>query len=112
MGTGTGLVSILPRFFRGMAGASPHFVGADIRDCLSLRTAAGRRVAHVLASVACYETKVRSERQRAGISVVQKDSQDGTARHRDGTPRTSYGSGRWLGQAVKVNAEVVSTVKA
>ena len=69
-------------------------------------------MAHVLASVACYETEVRSERQRAGISVVQKALKDGTARHKDGTLRTKYGSGRRLGQAVKVNAEVVSTVNA
>jgi|SRR5688572_681238 len=110
----------LDRLGRTVSGLSNLFEelnerGVDlvsIRDCLSLRTAAGRLMAHVLASVACYETEVRSERQRAGISVVQKSLQDGTARHQDGTPRTRYGSGRRLGQAVKVNAEVVSTVKA
>ena len=53
----------------------------SIRDSLSLRTAAGRLMAHVLASVACYETEIRSERQRAGISVIQKSLQNGTALH-------------------------------
>jgi DNA invertase Pin-like site-specific DNA recombinase len=109
----------LDRLGRTVSGLSNLFEelnerGVDlvsIRDCLSLKTAAGRLMAHVLASVACYETEVRSERQRAGISVVRKGLKDGTARYKDGKPRTKYGSGRRPGQAVKVNAEVASTVK-
>lgn len=43
----------------------------SLRDSLDLDTAAGRLMAHVLASVAAYETEVRSERQRAGIEAAQ-----------------------------------------
>jgi len=38
-----------------------------LRDGLDLSTPAGRLMANVLASVAAYETEVRSERQMAGI---------------------------------------------
>ena len=40
----------------------------SIKDSLDLSTAAGRLMANVLASVAQYETEVRSERQLAGIA--------------------------------------------
>jgi len=43
----------------------------SLKDALDLDTAAGRLMAHVLASVAVYETEVRSERQRAGIAAAR-----------------------------------------
>jgi DNA invertase Pin-like site-specific DNA recombinase len=44
----------------------------SIKDSLDLGTAAGRLMAHVLASVAAYETEVRSDRQLAGIAAARK----------------------------------------
>src|SRR5215472_16751842 len=43
----------------------------SLRDGLDLSTPAGRLMANVLASVAAYETEVRSERQMAGIAAAQ-----------------------------------------
>ena len=43
----------------------------SIKDCLDLDTPAGRLMAHVLASVAQYETEVRAERVRAGQEVAR-----------------------------------------
>jgi DNA invertase Pin-like site-specific DNA recombinase len=43
----------------------------SLRDGLDLSTPAGRLMANVLASVAAYETEVRSERQMAGISAAK-----------------------------------------
>ena len=43
----------------------------SLRDGLDLSTPAGRLMANVLASVAAYETEVRSERQMAGIAVAK-----------------------------------------
>ena len=43
----------------------------SLKDGLDLATPAGRLMANVLASVAQYETEVRSERQRAGIAAAQ-----------------------------------------
>lgn len=43
----------------------------SLRDGLDLDTPAGRLMAHVLASVAAYETEVRSERQREGIAAAR-----------------------------------------
>lgn len=43
----------------------------SLRDGLDLDTPAGRLMAGVLASVAQYETEVRSERQRAGIEAAK-----------------------------------------
>jgi DNA invertase Pin-like site-specific DNA recombinase len=42
----------------------------SLKDGLDLSTPAGRLMANVLASVAAYETEVRSERQRAGIDAA------------------------------------------
>ena len=44
----------------------------SLRDGLDLSTSAGRLMANVLASVAAYETEVRSERQMAGIAAAKK----------------------------------------
>jgi DNA invertase Pin-like site-specific DNA recombinase len=44
----------------------------SLRDGLDLSTPAGRLMANVLASVASYETEVRSERQMAGIAAAKK----------------------------------------
>ncbi len=43
----------------------------SLKDGLDLSTAAGRLMAHVLASVAQYETEVRTERVRAGQAVAR-----------------------------------------
>lgn len=44
----------------------------SLKDGLDLGTAAGRLMAHVLASVAAYETEVRAERVAAGQAVAKK----------------------------------------
>jgi len=44
----------------------------SLKDSLDLGTAAGRLMAHVLASVAAYETEVRQERQLAGIAAAKE----------------------------------------
>lgn len=43
----------------------------SLKDGLDLSTPAGRLMANVLASVAAYETEVRSERQMAGIAAAK-----------------------------------------
>jgi len=43
----------------------------SLRDGLDLNTAAGRLMAHVLASVAAYELEVKTERQLAGIDAAR-----------------------------------------
>lgn len=43
----------------------------SLRDGLDLATPAGRLMAHVLASVAAYETEVRAERVQAGLAVAR-----------------------------------------
>jgi DNA invertase Pin-like site-specific DNA recombinase len=45
----------------------------SLRDSLDLSTASGRLMANVLASVAAYETEVRSERIRAGIDAAKAE---------------------------------------
>ena len=45
----------------------------SIKDALDLSTPAGRLMANVLASVAAYETEVRSERIRAGIQAAKAE---------------------------------------
>jgi DNA invertase Pin-like site-specific DNA recombinase len=42
----------------------------SLREGIDLETPAGRMMANVIASVAQYETEVRSERQRAGIAAA------------------------------------------
>jgi DNA invertase Pin-like site-specific DNA recombinase len=44
----------------------------SLKDSLDLGTAAGRLMAHVLASVAANETEVRQERQLAGIAAAKE----------------------------------------
>ena len=43
----------------------------SLRDNVDLSTASGRLMAHVLASVAAYETEIRRERQLAGIEAAK-----------------------------------------
>jgi DNA invertase Pin-like site-specific DNA recombinase len=45
-----------------------------LRDGLDLNTAAGRLMAHVLASVAAYELQVKTERQLAGIEAARAEN--------------------------------------
>jgi DNA invertase Pin-like site-specific DNA recombinase len=75
----------------------------SLRDCLDLSTAAGRLMANVLASVAAYETEVRSERQLAGIEAAQQAIASGE--------REKYGSGRKQGDAYKLSDEVCRAVR-
>jgi DNA invertase Pin-like site-specific DNA recombinase len=72
----------------------------SIRDGLDLNTAAGRLMAHVLASVAAYELEVRTERQRAGIEAAR-------AEHGGRCP---WG-GRKAGTRVKVTEEVERVIR-
>jgi len=44
----------------------------SLKDCLDLKTPAGRLMANVLASVAAYETEVRQERVLAGQAVARE----------------------------------------
>jgi DNA invertase Pin-like site-specific DNA recombinase len=73
----------------------------SLRDGLDLSTAAGRLMAHVLASVSQYETEVRSERQTAGIAVAKSKGV------KFGRPATGPGSGK----RVKVTPEQEAAVK-
>ena len=69
----------LDRFGRTAKGLSALFadlvergVGmVSIREGIDLSTPAGRMMAHVIASIAQYETEVRSERQLAGIEAAK-----------------------------------------
>ncbi len=72
----------------------------SLRDGLSLDSPAGRLMAHVLASVAAYETEVRHERQQSGIEE---------ARLKNGG-RCPWG-GRKLGTRVKVTKEVENAIQ-
>lgn len=72
----------------------------SIRDGLDLNTAAGRLMAHVLASVAAYELEVKSERQRAGIEAARAENGG----------RCPWG-GRRPGTRVKVTEEVERVIR-
>jgi DNA invertase Pin-like site-specific DNA recombinase len=69
----------------------------SLRDGIDLNTAAGRLMAHVLASVAQYETEVRAERVRAGQAVARAKG------------KTWGGSKK--GRRLKVTDEQVQTVR-
>jgi DNA invertase Pin-like site-specific DNA recombinase len=60
----------LTALFDELRAASVNLV--SLRDGLDLATPAGRLMANVLASVAQYETEVRSERQMAGIQAAKE----------------------------------------
>jgi DNA invertase Pin-like site-specific DNA recombinase len=64
----------------------------SLKDGLDLGTAAGRLMAHVLASVAEYELEVKTERQAAGIAAARQAVRDGK--------RARYGSGRKPGLTI------------
>jgi DNA invertase Pin-like site-specific DNA recombinase len=72
----------LDRLGRTVAGLSQLFaelqerkIGlVSLRDGLDLNTAAGRLMAHVLASVAAYELEVKCERQLAGIEEARRQN--------------------------------------
>jgi DNA invertase Pin-like site-specific DNA recombinase len=66
----------LGRTARGLTSLFADLQARDIglislREGLDLGTPAGRLMSHVLASVAQYETEVRSERQAAGIAAAR-----------------------------------------
>jgi DNA invertase Pin-like site-specific DNA recombinase len=63
-------VSGLSRLFEELIARKVPLV--SLKDSLDLGTAAGRLMAHVLASVAAYETEVRQERQLAGIAAAKE----------------------------------------
>jgi DNA invertase Pin-like site-specific DNA recombinase len=91
-------VSGLSRLFEGLQQRRVGLV--SLRDGLDLQTAAGRLMAHVLASVAAYELEVKTERQRAGIEAAR-------AEHGGRCP---WG-GRKPGTRVKVTEEVESVIR-
>ncbi len=62
-------VSGLSRLFEELQQRKVGLV--SLRDGLDLNTAAGRLMAHVLASVAAYELEVKTERQLAGIDAAR-----------------------------------------
>jgi DNA invertase Pin-like site-specific DNA recombinase len=72
----------------------------SLRDGLDLNTAAGRLMAHVLASVAAYELEVKTERQRAGIEAARAENGG----------RCPWG-GRKAGTRVKVTEEVERVIR-
>lgn len=59
----------LTRLFEDLRGIGVGLV--SLREGIDLDTPAGRLMAHVLASVAQYETEVRGERQAAGIAQAR-----------------------------------------
>jgi DNA invertase Pin-like site-specific DNA recombinase len=63
--TAKGLTALFDDLFRRKVNL------VSLRDGLDLSTPAGRLMANVLASVAAYETEVRSERQMAGIAAAK-----------------------------------------
>ena len=69
----------------------------SLKDCLDLSTPAGRLTANVLASVACFETEVRRERQAAGIAAAKAAGK-------------KWG-GRKKGDAWKVTREQIEVVR-
>jgi DNA invertase Pin-like site-specific DNA recombinase len=69
----------------------------SLREGLDLATPAGRLLAHVLASVAQYETEVRSERQMAGIAAAKA--------------RGVRWGGSKKGRRIKVTDEQVATIR-
>jgi DNA invertase Pin-like site-specific DNA recombinase len=91
-------VSGLARLFEELQQRKVGLV--SLRDGLDLNTAAGRLMAHVLASVAAYELEVRTERQRAGIEAAR-------AEHGGRCP---WG-GRKTGTRVKVTEEVERVIR-
>lgn len=62
-------VSGLSKLFEDLIARKVPLV--SLKDSLDLGTAAGRLMAHVLASVAAYETEVRQERQLGGIAEAK-----------------------------------------
>jgi DNA invertase Pin-like site-specific DNA recombinase len=93
-------VSGLSQLFEQMIACGVTLV--SLKDCLDLLTAAGRQMANVLASVAAYETEVRSGRQLAGIAAKQRAIAKGEVER--------YGTGRKTGDAWKLNAEKTQAV--
>jgi DNA invertase Pin-like site-specific DNA recombinase len=69
----------------------------SLRDSFDLSTPGGRLQANILASVAAYETEVRSERQMAGIAAAKAAG------------RTWGGSAK--GRRLKVTDEQLATVR-
>jgi DNA invertase Pin-like site-specific DNA recombinase len=73
-------------------------VFVSMKDGIDLSTASGRLIANVLASVASFETEVRSERQRIGIDAAKASGK-------------TWG-GRKPGQAWKVTPEKTQAILA
>jgi DNA invertase Pin-like site-specific DNA recombinase len=90
-------VSGLSRLFEELQARKIGLV--SIRDGLDLNTAAGRLMAHVLASVAVYELEVKSERQLEGIEAVRKANGG----------KCTWG-GRKKGTRIKVTEEVEAAI--
>lgn len=69
----------------------------SLKDGLDLTTPAGRLMAHVLASVAAYETEIRAERVRAGQEVAKSQGKH-------------LGRPKGTRKAIKVTPEQVATI--
>lgn len=89
--TAKGLATLFEDLIRRKVGL------VSLRDGVDLSTPAGRLMAHVLASVAQYETEVRLERQLAGIAAAK------AAGKRWG--------GRPKGLRVKVSADQIELIR-
>lgn len=62
----------LTKLFEQLQAKKIRFV--SIKDNIDLGTPAGRLIANVIASVACYENEVRTERIRAGQAVARANN--------------------------------------
>src|SRR5215831_11901114 len=91
-------VSGLARLFEELQTRKVGLV--SLRDGLDLNTAAGRSMAHVLASVAAYELEVKSERQLAGIEAARTENGG----------KCPWG-GRKRGTRVKVTEEIERVIR-
>lgn len=90
--TAKGLVSLFDELRQRKVGL------VSLKDGLDLETPAGRLMANVLASVAAFETEVRSERQRAGIEAARASGK-------------RWG-GRKVGTKVRVTPAKVEAIRA
>lgn len=104
----------LGRTARGLSTLIEDLVGLKVnfislRDGIDLATPAGRLIAHVLASVAAYETEVRAERIAAGKAA--KRARIEAIVRSGGTPPPENKGGRPKGTAVKVTPTIAKLIR-
>ena len=76
----------------------------SLKDGLDLSTPAGRLMAHVLASVAAYETEIRAERVRAGQEVAKSLGQAPGASQGHSVRQSRSHPSRWR-RSVRLKSE-------